>query len=129
MHSTTVSLLRKHLEEFLSDDKIGSIRILRDKKTKKSKGFGFLEIFDQATATMLVESSTQHVSQLISESKRTGESSIFLLNGRKLDFQLAKKESSNKSEGERKKSIELRRLFVGGLNLATDDGGLFEYFS
>jgi len=53
---------------------------------------------------------------------------VFLLNGRKLDFQLAKRESSN-SDGESKRSIEQRRLFIGGLNMATDDGDLFKHFS
>jgi RNA recognition motif-containing protein len=129
MHSTTVLLLRNHLEMYISEDKIGTIRILRDKKTKKSKGFGFVEVLDQGTVKMLVDSSTQHVSQLLSQTKRTGEGSVFLLNGRKLDFQLAKKESSNNSEGDSKRSIELRRLFVGGLNASTDDAGLYEHFS
>jgi len=62
MNSTTVQLLRDHLEKFISKDNFGSIRILRDKKTKKSKGFGFIEIYDPSTVQLLVDSSSKHVS-------------------------------------------------------------------
>jgi RNA recognition motif-containing protein len=128
MHSTSAKVLREHLESFVPEHCLGSIRILRDKKTKKSKGFGFIEVYSEEIVKMLTESSTKHVSQLLAEFQASSKPSIFLLSGRKLDFQLAKKESKDKP-GSRKKSIEFRRLFVGGLNLATDDGSLFEYFS
>jgi RNA recognition motif-containing protein len=72
--------------KFIPSDLIGSVRIVKSKKTKKSKGYGFVEIKDQELAQFLTKGSIKHIKELINESQESNEGCIFVLNERKLDF-------------------------------------------
>lgn len=122
MQNTTVSGLKSHLLQFIPRNKLGNIRILRDNKTKKSKGFGFFEISAPELLQSLLRDSVQTFAQLEAKYTLSGLPCLQLMNGRKLDIQIAKKDHlSAQVTGSLKSNIESRRLYVGNLSPSTDD--------
>lgn len=122
MQNTMVSSLKSHLLQFIPRSKLGNIRILRDTKTKKSKGFGFFEISAPELLQTLLLDSFKPFAELEAEYTLSGRPCFLIMNGRKLDIQIAKKDHlSGQVSGSLKSNIESRRLYVGNLSPSTDD--------
>ncbi len=86
MHTTTVAALKIHLLTFIPKKHLGNIRILRDSRTKKSKGFGFFEISAPEHLEALVKDSNKTVQEMLEVEALTGLPQLLLMNGRKLDI-------------------------------------------